>query len=269
MSNPVHVQELKKGTKLWNRWRDEHRDEAPDLTGAVLDGIKVPGANLRDANLNDAKLQRSVLVDADLRGATLVGSCLQGANFEAAIVDERTKVWTDFIDKETDFTGVALSNARVDPGTRQLLEYFARRRRWGKYYRLAPWWWFPFRWSAWRGFWSISDYGISTGRIVLIFAVVAFLFTAVYYCHPEFIEGLSGHKCTICLRAFYFSVVTMTTLGFGDMRADPNYWQGHVLVMGQVVCGYAILAALVTRLAVLFTAGGPPTKRAWKSLYTQ
>ena len=58
-------------------------------------------------------------------------------------------------------------------------------------------------------------------------------------------------------RALYFSVVTMTTLGFGDIAANPDSWAGQTLLMLQVILGYVLLGALVTRFAVLFTAGGP------------
>jgi hypothetical protein len=57
--------------------------------------------------------------------------------------------------------------------------------------------------------------------------------------------------------ALYFSVVTMTTLGFGDIAANPDSWGGQTLLMLQVILGYVLLGALVTRFAVLFTAGGP------------
>ena len=64
------------------------------------------------------------------------------------------------------------------------------------------------------------------------------------------------------VHALYFSVVTMTTLGFGDMAANPDNWQGQVLLMLQVILGYVLLGALVTRFAVLFRAGGPAGKFA-------
>ena len=66
------------------------------------------------------------------------------------------------------------------------------------------------------------------------------------------------------VHALYFSVVTMTTLGFGDIAANPDSWQGQVLLMVQVILGYVLLAALVTRFAVLFTAGGPAGRFAEK-----
>ena len=62
--------------------------------------------------------------------------------------------------------------------------------------------------------------------------------------------------------AFYFSVVTMTTLGFGDIAANPDSWAGQTLLMAQVILGYVLLGALVTGFAVLFTAGGPAGKFA-------
>ena len=49
----------------------------------------------------------------------------------------------------------------------------------------------------------------------------------------------------------------MTTLGFGDIAANPDSWQGQLLLMAQVILGYVLLGTLVTRFAVLFTAGGP------------
>ncbi len=64
------------------------------------------------------------------------------------------------------------------------------------------------------------------------------------------------------LRALYFSIVTMTTLGFGDIYAYPSSLAGHLLLTLQVLLGYVLLAALVTRFAVLFTAGGPAGKFA-------
>jgi hypothetical protein len=52
----------------------------------------------------------------------------------------------------------------------------------------------------------------------------------------------------------------MTTLGFGDMYANAHSLFrgifGHILMALQVILGYVLLGALVTRFAVLFTAGG-------------
>ena len=47
------------------------------------------------------------------------------------------------------------------------------------------------------------------------------------------------------------------TLGFGDIHAAPGSSLGHVLLTGQVLMGYLLLGALISRLAVLFQSGGP------------
>ncbi len=52
----------------------------------------------------------------------------------------------------------------------------------------------------------------------------------------------------------------MTTLGFGDLHAHAWSLPGHILLTFQVLLGYVLLGALVTRFAVLFGAGGPAGK---------
>ncbi len=170
----------------------------------------------------------------------------------------------------TDLTGVALDVARIDPGTKQLLEYNIRRKSWTDWYR-------SHRVRKWlvKPFWWISDYGLSTGRIVATFFILAVLFAAIYanfecWASPGVVSNLSveahlplWHYCLLLIiRPVYFSVVTMTTLGFGDMYANSQSFWGHILLTLQVLLGYVLLGALVTRFAVLFTAGGPAGKFA-------
>jgi len=133
------------------------------------------------------------------------------------------------IDRQTDVTTVGLDEARVEPGLKQLLEYNVRQIRWNAWYRRKPQWLHRWRWMI-LPFWLVSDYGRSTVRIIVVF---------------------------LFLRSLYFSVVTVTTLGFGDIAANPTDPAGHVLLMVQVILGYVLLGAIVTRLAVLFTTGGP------------
>ena len=58
----------------------------------------------------------------------------------------------------------------------------------------------------------------------------------------------------------------MTILGLGDMYANAHSLIrglfGHALLAFQVILGYVLLGALITRFAVLFTAGGPAGKFA-------
>jgi len=66
-----------------------------DLSGAVLAGLRAPGADLagaclRNADLTGARLARANLRDADLVGARLDGADLSGANVEGTILAGRS-----------------------------------------------------------------------------------------------------------------------------------------------------------------------------------
>ncbi len=273
----------------WNEWRERNPDEEIWLQGARLDsvlprpalrGINLRGANLarsglrgavlvgadlRDTVLTGASLQGAILVDADLRGAYLQEADIRGTNLRNADlraahcafakVDGETLLFTHRIGPATDFTGVSLDSARVEPGLKQLLEYNVRRRRWEEWYGHHP-----LLGPPTRLFWIMCDYGHSTWRIVLSFAVLAIVYALGYKALPETVVAVwasSPAEPMSLSYALYFSVVTMTTLGFGDVYASPHSLLGQFLLSSQVILGYVLLGALVTRLSVLFTAGGP------------
>lgn len=49
MANQEHLEILRQGVEVWNRWREEHLEILPDLRGADL-----RGAHLREADLRGA-----------------------------------------------------------------------------------------------------------------------------------------------------------------------------------------------------------------------
>lgn len=111
----------------------------------------------------------------------------------------------------------------------------------------------------------MSDYGSSTSRIIYTFTVIALGLGFIYFIadmdnSSRLINALSIESMPwyhSMLRAIYFSVVTMTTLGFGDIYAYPKGYLGHILLIFQVISGYIILGALVTRLGIIFSGVGP------------
>lgn len=228
-----------------------------------LEGANLHFAHLEGAILQGTYLQRAMLFKAHLEGADLTGGDLKGASFLMAVVNEVTLIWECEVDRKTEFRGVALDSARIDPGTKQILEYNIRRMNWEEWYRgksdkkwrkitrqLVT---CPIRW-----FWWMSNYGRSTLRIILTFFILAIVFAVIYWLWPScvMVNWVVGDIRGF-VHALYFSVVTMTTLGFGDIAANPDSWGGQVLLMVQVILGYALLGALVTRFAILFTTGGP------------
>ncbi len=228
-----------------------------------LNGAHLGASSLNNCNFNDSLLKNADLTSASLCGSSLHNTDLRGCFARMIVVDGATNLSKCKADRETDFTGVALNNVRIDPATKQMLEYYTRRINWDLWYRKHP----KLKWIT-KPFWWTSDYGCSTKRILVVFLGISLLFSIAYYgaaliSPPGIVNGLlRGEEGVVPawlvpVRAFYFSIVTMTTLGFGDMHANCQSVWGHILLILQVLLGYMLLGALVTRFAVLFTAGGP------------
>ena len=107
----------------------------------------------------------------------------------------------------------------------------------------------------WR--WS-SDYGRSLGLWALWSFFLAVLFALAYMPFPEWLPAwiqswaprfhqttgfYSGRTLTFS-DCFYFSVVTFTTLGFGDVVADNA--SARFLVALEVIFGYVMLGGLIS-----------------------
>ncbi|MHC4173356.1 MAG: pentapeptide repeat-containing protein [Planctomycetota bacterium] len=243
-----------------------------DFCYAHLEQAKFQDAYLSDAKFNHAHLQGADFHDAHVEGAILYKADLSGASVRTVIVDCETSFWKCKVDHDAKFEGTPLDGVRIDSATKQLLEYNIRRMNWEEWYKEHP----KLKWLV-RTFWLMSDYGLSTGRIIFTFFGLVIIFANIYYNwgavdyyilrvngQPGFVEnlfvdgnGIEVQWWLVPLRTLYFSIVTMTTLGFGDMYANAQSVWGHILLSVQVILGYVLLGALITRFAVLFTAGGP------------
>ena len=71
MADEEHVALLKRGAKVWNKWREQHPDIRPDLLGADLFDTDLRDTDLRGADLSGASLGVADLIDANLSGADL------------------------------------------------------------------------------------------------------------------------------------------------------------------------------------------------------
>ena len=56
MANQEHLDILKQGVEVWNKWRSEHRNLRPDLNGADLSKTFLTETNLSGANLTEREL---------------------------------------------------------------------------------------------------------------------------------------------------------------------------------------------------------------------
>jgi uncharacterized protein YjbI with pentapeptide repeats len=276
----LHGAELRganlQGARLWEADLQRTDLSGADLQGAKLWGVKLQGAvlehaNLQGAGLRGADLQMARLWEADLRGARLRRAKLQGALLNLVRVDGSTIVTDCRFDARTDFTGVGLDSCIIDPGLKVALRNNIRHKEWGVWLQKGSAATRFFKNLTVRPFWWMTDYGRSTARIVYAFWGLVFFFTLIYTAF-EMLPGLEGilknlrigpHDPWYLLlgRAGYFSIVTMTTLGFGDISAaDRGDIFGLVscgVVSLQVILGYMILGALITRLGILFTSDAP------------
>jgi uncharacterized protein YjbI with pentapeptide repeats/calcineurin-like phosphoesterase family protein len=133
----------------WNEWRRQNAGTEVwmsgadlrklDLRKADLRGVHLEYANLFDADLREANLREANLTHAYLSNAKLEGTLFEGANLtrmraRGVTVDGCTHIWHVVVDYFTDFSGVPLKNARVEPAVRAILEANER--------DIDPDWWY-------------------------------------------------------------------------------------------------------------------------------
>ncbi|MCD6406170.1 MAG: pentapeptide repeat-containing protein [Planctomycetes bacterium] len=233
------------------------------LWGTYLERAKLYMARLQGARVEDAHLRSADLRYAHLEGAELLSTDLKTANARFAVLDGETILTECEINDQTDFTGVGLAAARVDPALKSRLQRNIRQLGWEKWYERswARKWLFSL---PVRAFWWVSDYGSSTLRIMLCFLVLSGLFGLLYSWCPHLVRDDYRLEVTSWVRPVrmqYFSVVTMTTLGFGDLKANPRSVVGHAVLSLHVFLGYVLLGALITRFAIMFEGTTVPYVR--------
>lgn len=255
---------LKQGVAAWAAWRKNHPNDEIQLANAPLErmdlaGVDLGKADLRSANLLGANLSKAVLNDADLSAATLTEADLTGASLC------RTKIIS------TNFWYANLSDAKTIS-----LKYTKRGMKnnffgvrgvestWGDalfkrmaadqaYLDSVQWHWNKnlFKRILFCA-WGWIDYGRGLYRILFMALIFIAIFGGIYAHCPDMV-GLNctpkADKCALhgYFTPFYFSVVTYTTLGFGDISAQTT--GGEIAVAVEVLLGYLTLGLLSSVLA--------------------
>jgi uncharacterized protein YjbI with pentapeptide repeats len=119
MANQEYLDLLKRDTDAWNKWREQHPEIRPDLSGthlsvanlnrAILSGANLSGANLREADLSYATLIDTDLSGADLYEAVLYEAVLYEANLSYANLSYANLSYADL--SYADLSGANLSTA--------------------------------------------------------------------------------------------------------------------------------------------------------------
>ncbi len=199
---------------------------------ANLSGTDLRCAELRGARLREANLSGADLTEANLKGGDLSMCNVRGAFFtNADMRNTRLRQVTGF--KEADWIGTDLRN--INFAGAYLLRRHAVDENYIKEFKESG------RAARFLYYlWLISsDCGRSMSRwcfwIVVQICFFAWLYSLVgvdYGEHPTSISNL------------YLSVVTLTTLGFGDVV--PKNVAGQIVVMCEVITGYMMLGGLLS-----------------------
>ncbi len=201
------------------------------------------GANLQNPDLQNARfswanLSSANLANVNLRNANLWNANLRNANFEGADVAD-INYSTD--SRQKNFRGIRAATCHGN----QMFKSFAQDQDLIEQFRdtghLRPWlfWWW----------WVFADCGRSFGRWAAWSVLFDVGFAVLFYAMgPD--HFLVNAKASLPFGGWsmiYYSVVTFTTLGFGDIT--PQTVPAAIAVMAEVVTGYVMLGGLISILA--------------------
>lgn len=182
-----------------------------DLDGAVFDS-----ADLRDADLSACRVGHASFCGTDLRGSRLRG-----------MSDYQRASWVGADIREADFCGAWLLRRHVLD--ENYLDEFRKQS--------------PGHEWVYKVWWATSDCGRSVTRWAAWTALLCVIWAGLY----EIVGGIDYGGSESLLDPLYFSVVTFTTLGYGDFL--PVTTGAKLLVMGEVVFGYTALGGVLSILA--------------------
>jgi uncharacterized protein YjbI with pentapeptide repeats len=251
------------------------------LSGLNLFETDLSGTNLRNTDLEKAHLRQTVLKDCDLEGAELEEADLRDADLDGAKLNEAL-LRNVRINEGTEFGGVCVYEQKADqsatdtlrgnPGVRffnrllsrsddqedlrgavrtyrlyqrllreaslpesirdyRIREKHTRRKlalRESKYFR-----WVKLSFDRWT-----MLYGEGVGRVITVSMFVVLLFTGLYASFGEV-----ASKPSNLFQMLYFSIVTFTTLGYGDIQPATEVTQ--ILAAVESFVGVLLMALLV------------------------
>jgi uncharacterized protein YjbI with pentapeptide repeats len=232
-----------------------------NLSAANLTGVLAEDSDFRHANLSHACLKRAVMSFSDFRHATLIEADLQGANISSinlesanvSLVNYDQKIFKKTL-RETGCRLPAIWERRRDfilnttircKGNHASACYGSQRFKiflqdqdfleemmestWGRFW--------CFLW------WVFADCGRSLTRWATWSVAIAHVFALIYWMMgPDYF--MVSYLDFNLPNMLYYSIVTFTTLGFGDI--SPKTTGSAFMVSLEVISGYVMLGGLIS-----------------------
>jgi len=208
-----------------------------DLSNLDLSGSNLSSANLQGSNLDKANLQNAILVNTNLKASSLSHADISSANLQSANLAD-AKVDGIRYNRKTRFRGSRVSSCYGSSRFRR----FAQDQDYIEEFKEA----YPFSYYIWVG---LTDCGRSITRVVLWSLVLALIFGVIYFYIGEHAFELTNRESLKwnLFTTTYYSVVTFTTLGYGDITPRTPLAAGFVMI--EVIVGYLMLGILISILA--------------------
>ncbi len=200
-----------------------------DQSGSDFRAAKLEQSRMLNADLTEAVFASAVLAEVDMTGATLDRSTFRDADMQGAklrnVTGYHSADWINAEIQNVDFTGAWLVRRHIQDEN-YIHEFRSQSPTHERLYKL----------------WSItSDCGRSLSRwsawTVLVAMIYAGLYTQVNIDWGDYETPLSP---------VYYSVVTFTTLGYGDVL--PGSTAAQIMAMSEVIFGYLSLGGMMSIL---------------------
>jgi hypothetical protein len=214
-------------TRLFNA-----RLDGATMTKADLMGSDLRCASLRDCRMREANLTFVDFTSADMRGVDMSLSNVQGSSFtNADLRGARLRMITGF--EKATWIGTDIRDINF-AGAYRVRRYIMDENYLKEFREQSAF--SNFLYKIW---WLTSDCGRSMTRWFLCTLVLVFFFAFLY----TLVEIDYGEHPT-WLSPIYYSVVTLTTLGYGDVV--PASLPGQIIAIAEVVSGYVMLGGLIS-----------------------
>jgi len=230
---------------------EERRQFKPTKTNALrharLEGARLTEADLSHLDLSRANLTKATLRRVDFAGAILAKANLRDADLRDTRLDGAHLGYIDYTKDGFARKGTILMETHLERG--KYVDPVMERNARDQYYlyvlkhRCRKSFLARFGLACWR---LSSNYGRSFSLWAICCLYLITIFALKYYhlgATAFEIPNLGFELGTM----FYYSIVTFTTLGFGDIT--PKTGEAAAWIVGEVILGYIMLGGLIAILA--------------------